>query len=570
MSVPQQHGQAEQARAGFTAQARAGEILHLWQKPVDPVRRSRVALHHATGEVTSLAGPATDDFQLTIARAPADGALRIDWDARDTEVSLCYAYDPELVFDDGVRLLWTTARSAGDPLRYRLHLAPPFGWMNDPNGMIALGGRTHAFYQHYPHARQWNTMHWGHAVSGNLVDWIHLPVFLSPRPEMLAERSRAGGVFSGSAIPAEEGVRVFHTDREDGRKPEQEWQLTALSPDLLTAGPAEVLIDARPPVPGFGRDLRDPFVLRGPDGRWKMLLGGNDAGAALVLLYETEAADGGSGWRFVGPLHREPLSRSFPAECPCLVPLGESGLWVLVFGLIGHQRPVLGRLNPTLALIGRFDGQHFEEIARQELDFVGDCYAFQGFLRDGQPMGIAWAANWVDVRPSEDFSSAMTFPRRLIWQDGRLLTPPVESVAELRGSRIGAIEDLRAGIALGDGLAEISVSLPAGLPFRLVLDHPEFPMAIVHDGQTLELVADWATHRGRRLYYVAETGPLTDLRLISDVGMIEIFADGGRWCGTKRIASDAPLTSVRLETGADAAVGANIWHLRPQRGAISS
>ena len=117
-----------------------------------------------------------------------------------------------------------------------------------------------------------------------------------------------------------------------------------------------------------------------------MLLGGNDAEAALVLLYETEDPEAAAGWRFVGPLHREPLPRSVPAECPCMVPLdGEgTGLHALVFGLIGHRNRVKRRFNPSFALVGRFDGRHFEEIARSEIDFIGDCYAFQGFERDGR------------------------------------------------------------------------------------------------------------------------------------------------------------------------------------------
>lgn len=77
--------------------------------------------------------------------------------------------------------------------------------MNDPNGLVALDGRVHAFYQHYPSALRWDTMHWGHAVSDNLVDWTHLPVFLHPRPVLLADPSLQGGAFSGSAIALPDG-----------------------------------------------------------------------------------------------------------------------------------------------------------------------------------------------------------------------------------------------------------------------------------------------------------------------------------------------------------------------------
>ena len=216
----------------------------------------------------------------------------------ETLVSVAYAYTPATVFEDGIRVIFAREEAAPNRSRFRLHFAPPFGWMNDPNGLIEVGGRTHLFYQHYPHARHWDTMHWGHAISDNLVDWTHLPVFLHPAAHMLADRAKSGGAFSGSAIArAQGGLRIFHTDRED-RRDEQEWQMTAVSADALHAGASTPILQERPPLPGFGRDLRDPYVFKGPDDRWKMLLGGADEAAALVLLYETDDPDAASGWRF--------------------------------------------------------------------------------------------------------------------------------------------------------------------------------------------------------------------------------------------------------------------------------
>ncbi len=559
--------------SGFAAHVQAGEILHLWQKPARAGAPSRTWLRAATGAAVDLVGPPSDDFQMVSHVLAVTGEIALSWDETETLVSVCYAYDPGRVFEQGIRVLWTSAAAAPERLRYRLHLAPPFGWMNDPNGLISIGGRVHAFYQHYPNALHWDTMHWGHAWSDDLVNWTHLPVFLHPWPVMLAEAGRAGGAFSGSAIAGPDGgLRIFHTDREDGRSPEQEWQMTAVSRDFLSAGPSVAVIEDRPPLEGFGNDLRDPYVFRGPDGLWKMVLGGNDTAAALVVLYETSDPEAATGWRFVGPLHREPLPRSVPAECPCVLPLdGEGeGLYVLIFGLIGHHGLVLGRRNPSLAIVGRFDGRSFQEIARRELDFVGDCYAFQGFLHEGRPVGMAWAANWADVRRTEDFTSAMTFPRRLVWHDGALLMPPVEAVALLRAESLATTSTaLLGGIGLPDGLAELGFDIAgagAGAPFRLTLAHPDGPITLVHDGQTLELLDDRPV-RGRAVRNLAETGPLSDLRVFIDVGLIEVYADGGRWCGTRRLDSDQAFTAARLEADAEAITRAEIWRLRPQDGA---
>ena len=53
----------------------------------------------------------------------------------------------------------------------RYHIAPPFGWCNDPNGMCYYKGQYHFFYQHYPYEPRWGPMHWGHVVSDDLAYW---------------------------------------------------------------------------------------------------------------------------------------------------------------------------------------------------------------------------------------------------------------------------------------------------------------------------------------------------------------------------------------------------------------
>ena len=63
------------------------------------------------------------------------------------------------------------------------------------------------------------------------------------------------------------------------------------------------------------------------------------------------------------------------------------GLHVLIFGLLGSRDEVSRRRNITLALVGRFDGRVFTPIAREELDYGTDCYAFQGIAGTDGPLG---------------------------------------------------------------------------------------------------------------------------------------------------------------------------------------
>ena len=90
--------------------------------------------------------------------------------------------------------------------RHTLHLKAPGNWINDPNGFIYYKGRYHLFYQYFPYAPVWGTMHWGHAVSRDLVHWEHLGAALFP-----TRYEDQNGCFSGSALEHEGKLYLYYT-----------------------------------------------------------------------------------------------------------------------------------------------------------------------------------------------------------------------------------------------------------------------------------------------------------------------------------------------------------------------
>ena len=82
-------------------------------------------------------------------------------------------------FSEGAKAVRETM--ASDPYRPGYHFLPSANWMNDPNGKIFWKGKYHVFYQHNPNGAFWGMMHWGHAVSDDLVHWEDLPIALTPK-----------------------------------------------------------------------------------------------------------------------------------------------------------------------------------------------------------------------------------------------------------------------------------------------------------------------------------------------------------------------------------------------------
>jgi fructan beta-fructosidase len=331
--------------------------------------------------------------------------------------------------------------------KYRLqfHFTPPAKWMNDPNGMVYFEGEYHLFYQHYPNGMIWGPMHWGHAISTDLVHWEHYPIALAP--------DHNGLIFSGSAVVDWEDtsglfsgkpgmVAIFtHADHYPESDRPRQRQSLAYSSDK---GRTWTMYEGNPVLCNEQiTDFRDPKVFwHASTKRWVMTIAAGDR----VQFYTSANL---REWSFVSEFGSLEGSHDGVWECPDLIELPVDGQkdqnkWVLIVS-IGDD-PKCSEGSRTQYFVGNFDGQTFNYEASPEsvmwLDHGRDNYAGITWsdvdAANSGKLFIGWMNNWkyANLTPSVEWRGAMTLPRILSLRTGaagvRLVQEPVPDLEKLR------------------------------------------------------------------------------------------------------------------------------------------
>ncbi len=476
------------------------------------------------------------------------GTVEIEWD-RSEAILWAYDYDPARVVETGIAA-WevgsdTITRRMGpeidawtrsDPDRPQMHFSPICNWMNDPNGLCRIGDIWHLFYQFHPASAEWGPMHWGHATSTDLVTWIHLPVFLHPEQNYW-QLGATGGAFSGTAFCDRDGAQMFfYTERlpaYDLVKGYREVQKLA-RPDrnLIHAEYVSTVIENRPQ--GVEHDFRDPKVWwDATAGAYRMILGAALHGDPAVLLY---GSDNLVDWTYLGPLYRAPAryrtEGARAVECPDFFAL--DGHWVLVMGFVGHTEPESGRHNLLYGLVGDYANDRFVPHSDdlQLLDFGTDFYAMQSMGTNDQRAAFAWVFNWEDRKPpGSTYSGEMSLPRDLSIDDRKRLCmrPSRAFLSATTATPIGLSPN--GSCVLDDVMTNLRLTGPLNGTRILATQNekPAFEIEVENGIIRARLPRD-----DGHIAYAAEIGDSRDLQVFFDRGILEIFAEKGAVCGTRR------------------------------------
>ena len=326
--------------------------------------------------------------------------------------------------------------------RPRFHLSARVGWMNDPNGFSYYNGSYHMFYQYHPYNSHWGPMHWGHAVSTDLLHWTYLPAALAPD-----QAYDAAGCFSGSALALPDGRQLLmytgvHREDDCGIMRDVQTQCLAVGDgtDYEKYGANPVLDETDLPEGNSKFDFRDPKMWQRADGSFRCVVG-NCVGErdGQVLLF---GSPDGFHWSFLKVLAANNGRFGKAWECPDFFALdGKQVLLVspmdmLQKGLEYHNG------NGTLCLIGGYDEQEevFTEEKDQAIDYGIDFYAPQTVLTpDGRRVMIGWLQNGDTCNlhsPEKPWFGQMSLPRELSIRDGRLIQRPLRELEALRGEQV--------------------------------------------------------------------------------------------------------------------------------------
>lgn len=451
--------------------------------------------------------------------------------------------------------------------RPQFHFSPLTKWTNDPNGMVFYQGEYHLFYQHYPNSSVWGPMHWGHAVSEDLIHWEHLPIALYP--------DTLGYIFSGSAVvdwqnssgfgtpssPPLVAIFTYHDPVKDSKGLQCQSQGIAYSTDK---GRTWTKYENNPVLesPGIW-NFRDPKVRwYEPTNRWIMTLACGDH----VRFYSSPDL---KSWTLESEFGKDAGFHDGTWECPDLFPVAveDSGetKWVLI---VSNNPGGLNGGSGTQYFTGDFNGKTFLPDTKESkwLDYGTDNYAGVTWSDipedDGRQIFLGWMSNWqyANVVPTTIWRNAMTLPRGMKLKQlpsGYVLHSfPVKEVDGLRDGSQNILSTLKAGQPVETDSTfelEVALTIPEESTFSLVLTSDQKDSVVVTINKehmsfdrTKAGVTDFEKGFAAKHSASRPMGREVKLRVFVDASSVEIFANDGEVVMTELIFPRSSISTVSV------------------------
>ncbi len=415
-----------------------------------------------------------------------------------------------------------------EPLRPRAHFTSVRGWLNDPCGLLYNGSEWHMYYQHNPFGCDWGNIHWGHAVSSDLVRWRECDDAL--RPDTL------GSVFSGYAVLDERNVSgmgngqappwiTYYTAAGEYNYASRNRPFTQCMAYSCDGGVSWTKYPENPILEEIAFQNRDPHIVWSPeDSKW------------VMVLYLEENRYG--FFESDDLLHWSRTSEiTIPNEWECpdffLIRIEDSDeyRWVLM----GVQNKYY---------VGRFEGGVFTpETSLMKQDLGTTYLAAHTFANapDGRriQIGCMGSSNFTAL----PFNQMMAFPKELqlhrTTDNGyRLHARPVPEIVNLYAADGIAVEEVDASVSGGEFSAEgtafhLKVSVDLN---RTTADHFGFDAngvrVLYYPGRDYFVIRDGGLQTTYSANNVTAPDGIMDLEVILDTGILEAFINNGEYSAT--------------------------------------
>ena len=424
------------------------------------------------------------------------------------------------------------------------HIAPPYGLLNDPNGLSYFNGEHHIFYQWFPIGPTHGLKHWYHVSTKDFINYTDHGVALYPDQDYDSH-----GVYSGGGLVDNEELLLFFTGnkRDEAwiREPTQCYASMAKNGEIKKHGVIVRNSD-------YTEHFRDPKVWKEGDTYYMVVAAQTQALHGSMVLYRTKDL---SAWEHLGPIKTRYDQFGFMWECPDYFELDGKGIMLFSPQGVSSENPydyknifsvsyILGdSLNKDSVEL-----ENHQDIAQPDYGF--DFYAPQTY-QDEQGRRIMYA--WIGLpeidTPSvaHQWAGLLSIPRELRVIDDKLIQSPLRELQALRQSH----SEFSGQTTLPSTMFELEFVAEESFTLTLENDQGEKLTFEMRD-EDFKLDRSNNTHTYAHEYGLVRLAPRTEerqnIRIFVDNSVIEIFINNGQHTMTSRFYVEA-LNSVKLTGG---------------------
>ncbi len=421
--------------------------------------------------------------------------------------------------------------------REHLHLMPPVGWLNDPNGLCQFQGIYHAFFQYSPFNAEGGVKMWGHYTSTNMIDWEYQGTALYPDQPFDCH-----GVYSGSAFIEDGKMYLYYTGNvklEDGdydyiRTGREGNTVLIVTEDGKTFGKKKELMRNSDYPNDLTCHVRDPKVWKENDTYYMVQGARTNEDVGQVLVFESQDK---VNWKFRSRVESE-KPFGYMWECPDYFEIGNKKL--LSTSVQGLEGGVWDDRNVYQSGYFEIEGDILGEYKLSEYylwDYGFDYYAPQSFgTEDGRRIHISWMGmpdceEYTNPTIQTGWQHCFTFPREIFEKDGKICQRPVRELDEKKH----LVSDVK-GMLAGDGypVYELEITditenhFKVILSDELILDYADGRFRMYFTSQDKTSVS-----AGRSMRYV-EVDEVKNLKILADKSSVEVFINDGEYVFSTR------------------------------------